>query len=277
MSAWTGLVRLELRRALRPRSTAIVLALLAPYAVFFGPGLDPPAEDVVGGDLAGNMWDVVMGLAASPATAHLMVALTALLGAELLLDPERAGVDALTAARTSALRRALAKGAATVLAGTVVGVAAWSTAALAGAAILGPAAELSEWGRASYDPMGTVIERARLHAPPPFPSVPTVGTAVVYLVQGTLVGLYVAGVAALAQRSGRAWACPFLALAGSVAGQFAGLSAINPLTQMVWVTHFPAPDGYLPWITGLPLGALFLLLIPVAGRASLVHVQREAR
>lgn len=271
MSSWLGLIRLELLRGLRPRSVAIAVAVLAAYMAFLAPGLEPQYETPA------NMWDIVMELATIPPTIHLMIAAIAVIAADTILDRERTGVDALIAVRISTIRRSLAKGAAIVLAGVFVGLVAWAVAMAVGAVVYGPTAQLSEWGRTGYDALGTTIELARPYAPAPLPSVPLVGAAVIYLVQGMLMGLYVAAVAAVVQRTGRAWTCPAVAVAGSVAGQLAGFGALNPLPQIIWVSHFPMPDGYLPWITALPLGLLGIVLITFAGPANLTYAQKEAR
>lgn len=267
-------VRIELARALRPRWLLVAGARTVLYALAFGTVFVP--EEV---PTATNMWDVAMQLLSLPTTFFLMAAWCGVMASEVLADRDGLGVDGLMAVRVAERTRWLAKAATIMVVGALVGLGLWGAAAGVGALTSDPAWHLSEWGKASYDPLGTALEQARTYGPPPIAGVPLLGTALVACYQGVAVGVFTATVAAIVQRWARPWLCPLIVVLSLVTSFFLGLRTLgmfNPLLQMVWVLHTPVPDAYLPWVTVLPLVVLAGLVIVLAGPMSLRRHQRTA-
>lgn len=271
MSSFASLVGLEIWRSLRPRWLMVSALGTLLYLAAVAPGWRPPAG------VPSNMWDVVMEVARIPPSIHLMVAWTSLMSSEMLLQGERLGIDALIAVRRTPFVRALGKAVAVVATGILVGLATWLLVSGVAALSAGASLSLSEWGRTAYDPLGTAMQQAREHGPPPLPATPYLGTGIVFAYQGFMVGVLVAAIASVVQRWGKPWLCPVVAVGASFAGQLLGLSVLNPVSQAFWAAHLPSPTGHLPWVSVAPLLVALVVVAGVAGPRGIRTAQGRTR
>jgi hypothetical protein len=215
------------------------------------------AEDLAGRALSGgfavNAWDVPLEANNNFAIlCFVLVPLFAAVVGDLTVRDRLSGYVRFTAVRQPSrtqwwLAKLLALGVAAVVFFTL----AWAVMAAVGAfAFHGLPPHLSEYGRATPNPFGTLAEVARYYGPPPLAAAPAVvGVGLTFAYSGVAVWGLVAVCMAATARWARPWPA-VLATLGVTLGFSAvpAVSALHPLVHLLWDTHtFSVTNAAVAW------------------------------
>lgn len=238
-------LRVELARLLSWKRWVLAAAILAVVAAL------EANEATAGGVIDVNQWDVILDLL-NQITVVIWILLPVFVGlvGDIAMDDRRTGYASLSYPRVgSRAHWWRAKLTAVLVAAVLFLVLVCSVTGLVGAAITDPEWGLSEYGKAQFDPSGTVEEVKKLYSPPPFQTVPLLGVAIV--ASYTAVAMF--GLTSTVLTLTLLWPRPWTPLVGTLVislifWRVTPTNISHPLIHLLWDTHtFSVSNVAVDW------------------------------